>query len=131
MFSRDRRGFLQWFWQFGSVAALACLAKGLGAQAASNPKDKSGNKTETLEEKVRRITLNTLRADPKKVTPTARFCEDLGADSLDQVELCMAFEEAFGIEIPDSDCQRIDSLNDAVHYIKTHPKKDAATPKSK
>jgi acyl carrier protein len=54
------------------------------------------------------------------VTPTASFVDDLGADSLDTVELVMAFEEAFGIEIPDEDAEKIATVKDAVDYIEKH-----------
>jgi acyl carrier protein len=54
------------------------------------------------------------------VTPTASFVDDLGADSLDVVELTMAFEEAFGIEIPDEDAEKIATVKDAIEYIQKH-----------
>jgi acyl carrier protein len=57
------------------------------------------------------------------VTATASFVDDLGADSLDTVELVMAFEEAFGIEIPDEDAEKIATVKDAVDYIQKHGKK--------
>jgi len=56
------------------------------------------------------------------VTPTASFVDDLGADSLDTVELVMAFEENFGIEIPDEDAEKIATVKDAVDYIEKHAK---------
>ena len=55
-----------------------------------------------------------------EVTPTASFVDDLGADSLDTVELVMAFEEAFGIEIPDEDAEKIATVKDAITYIDKH-----------
>ena len=58
--------------------------------------------------------------DEAEVTPTASFVDDLGADSLDTVELVMAFEEAFGIEIPDEDAEKIATVKDAVDYIDKH-----------
>ena len=58
--------------------------------------------------------------DEAEVTPTASFVDDLGADSLDTVELVMAFEEAFGIEIPDEDAEKIATVKDAVTYIEKH-----------
>jgi acyl carrier protein len=58
--------------------------------------------------------------DEAEVTPTASFVDDLGADSLDTVELVMAFEEAFGIEIPDEDAEKIATVKDAVAYIDKH-----------
>jgi acyl carrier protein len=60
--------------------------------------------------------------DEGEVTPTASFVDDLGADSLDIVELVMAFEEAFGIEIPDEDAEKIATVKDAIAYIDKHAK---------
>lgn len=70
-----------------------------------------------LEAKVRDIIVNELGVEPEKVTREASFVEDLGADSLDTVELVMAFEEAFGIEIPDEDAEKIQTVGQAVKYI--------------
>jgi len=64
-----------------------------------------------------------LGVDEAEVTATASFVDDLGADSLDTVELVMAFEEAFGIEIPDEDAEKIATVKDAVDYIQKHGKK--------
>jgi acyl carrier protein len=61
-----------------------------------------------------------LGVDEGEVTPTASFVDDLGADSLDTVELVMAFEEAFGIEIPDEDAEKIATVKDAIDYIEKH-----------
>jgi acyl carrier protein len=63
-----------------------------------------------------------LGVDEGEVTPTASFVDDLGADSLDTVELVMAFEENFGIEIPDEDAEKIATVKDAVDYIEKHAK---------
>jgi len=63
------------------------------------------------------IVVDKLGVDINKVTPEAKFIDDLGADSLDTVELIMQFEEEFGIEIPDEDAEKILSLNQAVEYI--------------
>lgn len=71
-----------------------------------------------VEEKVREIVSKQLGVDQEKVTPEASFMDDLGADSLDTVELVMAFEEAFSIEIPDEDAEKILKIQDAVNYIK-------------
>jgi acyl carrier protein len=70
-----------------------------------------------VEEKVKSIIAEQLGVKPEEVTPTASFIDDLGADSLDTVELVMAFEEEFGIEIPDEDAEKITSVGDAVKYI--------------
>ncbi len=69
-------------------------------------------------EKVKDIITKQLGVDTEKVTPEASFVEDLGADSLDTVELVMAFEEAFNIEIPDEDAEKILKVQDANKYIK-------------
>ena len=70
-------------------------------------------------EKVKTIVVDQLEADPYKVTPEADFANDLGADSLDVVELVMALEEAFDIEIPDEHAEKIQTVGDAVDYIYT------------
>jgi acyl carrier protein len=70
-----------------------------------------------VEEKVKEIISKQLGVDQAEVTPEASFVEDLGADSLDTVELVMAFEEAFNIEIPDEDAEKIAKVKDAVEYI--------------
>ena len=63
------------------------------------------------------IVIDKLGVDANKVTPEAKFIDDLGADSLDTVELIMQFEEEFGIEIPDEDAEKILSVNQALDYI--------------
>jgi acyl carrier protein len=70
-----------------------------------------------VEEKVKEIIAKQLGVNAAEVVPDASFVEDLGADSLDTVELVMAFEEAFGIEIPDEDAEKIAKVKDAVEYI--------------
>ena len=69
--------------------------------------------------KVKEIVVEQLGADEAAVTMSASFVDDLGADSLDIVELIMAFEEAFDIEIPDADAEKISTVGDAVEYIKS------------
>jgi acyl carrier protein len=71
-------------------------------------------------EKVRSIIVEQLGVEADEVTPEASFTEDLGADSLDIVELVMAFEEEFGIEIPDEDAEKIGRVSEAVAYIEQH-----------
>ena len=73
-------------------------------------------------ERVKQIIVEQLGVDEGEVTPTASFVDDLGADSLDTVELVMAFEENFGIEIPDEDAEKIATVKDAVDYIEKHAK---------
>lgn len=72
---------------------------------------------DATEEKVKEIIVNELGVEPEKVTPEASFVEDLGADSLDTVELVMAFEEEFGIEIPDEDAEGLQTVGDAIRYL--------------
>ena len=69
-------------------------------------------------ERVKKIVVEHLGVEEEKVTPDASFIDDLGADSLDIVELVMAFEEEFGIEIPDDAAENIQTFGDAVSYIK-------------
>jgi acyl carrier protein len=71
-----------------------------------------------MEEQVKEIIAKQLGVNVSEVTPEASFVDDLGADSLDTVELVMAFEESFGIEIPDEDAEKIAKVKDAVDYIK-------------
>ncbi len=71
-------------------------------------------------EKVKEIIVEQLGVDEKDVTMEASFIDDLGADSLDIVELIMALEEAFDLEIPDKDAEKITTVGSAVEYIKTH-----------
>ncbi len=73
-----------------------------------------------LEEKVKKIIVDQLGVDAAEVTSEASFIEDLGADSLDTVELVMALEEEFGLEIPDDEAEKIVTVKDAVEYIKAH-----------
>jgi len=75
---------------------------------------------ESVEAKVKEIIVNELGVEPEKVTDEASFVEDLGADSLDIVELIMAFEEAFDIEIPDEDAEKLQTVGDAIKYLKEH-----------
>jgi acyl carrier protein len=74
----------------------------------------------TIEEKVKGIIIEQLGVDEEEVTPTASFVDDLGADSLDQVELVMALEEEFKLEINDEDAEKIKTVQDAISYITAH-----------
>jgi acyl carrier protein len=71
-----------------------------------------------VEERVKAIIVEQLGVEENDVVPAAKFIEDLGADSLDTVELVMAFEEEFDIEIPDEDAEKITTVGDAIQYIK-------------
>jgi acyl carrier protein len=88
----------------------------------SATKDRGGMGMASVEERVKQIIVEQLGVDEAEVTPTASFVDDLGADSLDQVELVMAFEEAFGIEVPDEDAEKMTTVKDAVEYIDKHAK---------
>lgn len=66
---------------------------------------------------VRNIIVEQLHVPPEKVNPDAKFIEDLGADSLDTVELIMAFEEKFNIQIPEEDAQKLDTVGKAITYL--------------
>lgn len=75
-----------------------------------------------IEAKVKKIIMEQLGVEEPEVTPEAKFIEDLGADSLDTVELVMALEEEFGIEIPDEDAEKIVTVKNATDYILEHKK---------
>lgn len=77
----------------------------------------------SVEDKVKQIIVEQLGVDESEVTPTASFIDDLGADSLDTVELVMALEEGFGMEIPDEDAEKITTVKDAITYIEAHSPK--------
>jgi acyl carrier protein len=77
----------------------------------------------SVEQKVKQIIADQLGVDIEKITPEAKFVDDLGADSLDVVELIMAFEEEFGIEIPDEDAEKIATVKDVIDYINSKQSK--------
>ncbi len=72
----------------------------------------------SIENRVKKIIVDQLDVTEEEVTPQASFVDDLGADSLDTVEMVMAFEEEFSIEIPDEDAEKIRTVQDAIDYIK-------------
>ncbi len=74
-----------------------------------------------LEERLKKIVAEQLGVDESQVVPGAHFAKDLNADSLDLVELIMSIEEEFGIEIGDDDAAKIETVNDALHYLETKP----------
>ena len=77
----------------------------------------------SIDERVKNIISEQLGVEESQVTETAKFVEDLGADSLDTVELVMALEEEFTVEIPDEDAEKIATVGDAVKYINDHSEK--------
>ena len=76
--------------------------------------------SDNIETQVKEIIVEQLGVDPEKVTTDAKFIEDLGADSLDTVELVMTFEEKFSVEVPDEDAEKLKSVADVVAYIKAN-----------
>ena len=77
----------------------------------------------SIADRVNEIIVEQLGVNPDQVTPEAKFIEDLGADSLDTVELVMAFEEEFGAEIPDEDAEKLQTVGDVVKYIEERGEK--------
>ncbi|MBI5021612.1 MAG: acyl carrier protein [Ignavibacteriales bacterium] len=75
-----------------------------------------------VEAKVKEIIMNKLGVEATQVTPAASFTNDLGADSLDTVELVMEFEKAFNLQIPDEDAEKISTVGDAINYISAKAK---------
>ena len=88
-----------------------------GRREAQRKKEEMGM---SVEEKVKSIIMEQLGVDAEEVTPEASFVNDLGADSLDTVELVMALEEAFKIEISDEDAEKITTVGEAIKYIESH-----------
>ena len=76
--------------------------------------------SDNIESQVKEIIAAQLSVDPEKVTSDAKFIEDLGADSLDTVELVMAFEDKFSVEVPDEDAEKLKAVADVVAYIESH-----------
>ena len=79
-----------------------------------------------IEDRVKKIIVDMLGVKPEDVVPEASFVDDLGADSLDTVELVMALEEEFETEIPDEDAEKINTVQAAIDYIKSHQDKELA-----
>jgi acyl carrier protein len=89
---------------------------------ARRPQAKDSGGFMSVEQKVKQIIVEQLGVDEAQVDPTASFVDDLGADSLDIVELVMAFEEAFDLDIPDEDAEKIATVKNAVDYIESKKK---------
>jgi acyl carrier protein len=75
-----------------------------------------------IDQRVKDIVVEQLGVKPEQVTPQAKFIEDLGADSLDTVELVMALEEEFGIEVPDEQAEKLQSVGDVIKYVEDNAK---------
>ena len=105
----------------GPVSALA-QKEHLGKNTASFEAQRIRGSGMSVEEKVKSIIVEQLGVDANEVTAEASFVDDLGADSLDTVELVMAFEEEFGLEIPDEDAEKITRVKEAIDYIDSHSK---------
>jgi acyl carrier protein len=80
----------------------------------------------SVEERVKKIVVDQLGVEESQVTKEAKFVDDLGADSLDTVELVMALEEEFSLEIPDEEAEKISTVGQAIGYIETHQTKEEA-----
>ena len=76
----------------------------------------------SIEQRVKELVVEQLGVSQDQVTPQASFVDDLGADSLDTVELVMAFEEEFGLDIPDEDAEKMTTVSDAIKYLEEHSK---------
>jgi acyl carrier protein len=106
----------------GIVRRIECFDMARPFGRAAQIFSGGANKMAAVEEKLKQIIVEQLGVDEAEVTSSASFVDDLGADSLDIVELVMAFEEAFDIEIPDEDAEKIKTVKDAVDYIRAHSK---------
>lgn len=93
------------------------LAKRFSAAKAPPHHQPPFTMADNISEKVKDIIVEQLGVNPEQVTQEAKFIEDLGADSLDTVELVMAFEEEFGIDVPDEEAEKLQSVGDVVRYI--------------
>jgi acyl carrier protein len=102
------------------MRGLKAAHKNVPQTATRSGAQRRQNSMASVDERVKQIIVEQLGVDEGEVTATASFVDDLGADSLDTVELVMAFEEAFGIEIPDEDAEKIATVKDAVEYIQKH-----------
>lgn len=99
-----------------SLQVTPSIFRSFGADGAGTYLDR-----DQVTERVMEVVKNFQKVDPSKVTPTASFAKDLGLDSLDAVEVVMAFEEEFALEIPDGEADKLSSCEDAINYIAAHP----------
>ncbi len=100
--------------------SFTCDAVAAEVSLARKPSNFMADKS--IEEKVKDIIVEQLGVNPEQVTPQASFIEDLGADSLDIVELVMAFEEEFSVEVPDEDAEKLQTVGDVIKYIEERAK---------
>ena len=123
----SRRTFLESLGTAAVGVGEVAMIRGSNLRAASQTaKSSEDQPCDSIARKVKQIIVKHLSVDEAKVTPNARFVEDLGADSLDVVELVMAFEEAFNIEIPDKDAEGIKTVQQAIDYICAHQRKSSS-----
>uniref|UniRef100_A0A0D9WFX1 Acyl carrier protein n=1 Tax=Leersia perrieri TaxID=77586 RepID=A0A0D9WFX1_9ORYZ len=101
----------------GSVRAARLLSSSVTEEGAKGSFLDKGE----VADRIVSVVKNFQKVEPSKVTPNAHFQKDLGLDSLDTVEIVMAFEEEFGFEIPDNEAEKIDSIKTAVDFIASHP----------
>jgi acyl carrier protein len=94
-------------------------------RTGTNPREVSKDMAAFSEERVKQIIVDQLGVAPEQVTAEASFIDDLGADSLDTVELVMALEEEFDLEIPDEDAEKMTTVADAIKYLESHVPKNA------
>jgi acyl carrier protein len=107
----------------GLIHLLAILAASWFKPLTTQPnRERFFMADKSIEEKVKDIIVEQLGVNPEQVTPTASFIEDLGADSLDIVELVMAFEEEFSVEVPDEDAEKLQTVGDVIKYIEERAK---------
>jgi acyl carrier protein len=104
----------------GRAAAAVASRRSALLEKRLNPTCKDLNEMSDVAERVKKIVVEHLGVDEGKVTENASFIDDLGADSLDTVELVMAFEEEFGCEIPDDAAEKIVTVKDAISFIEQH-----------
>jgi acyl carrier protein len=102
----------------------SCAGLALNSGAAKQITEQFLMADKSIEEKVKDIIVEQLGVNPEQVTPQASFIEDLGADSLDIVELVMAFEEEFSVEVPDEDAEKLQTVGDVIKYIEERAKKE-------
>jgi acyl carrier protein len=102
--------------------AAARVTRREAARLTPNTVREVVNPMSSIEERVKKIVVEQLGAKEEDVTPNANFVDDLGADSLDTVELVMALEEEFECEIPDEEAEKITSVQQAIDYVRAHVK---------